>query len=102
MIRMLLIDDHASFRQPLGFMLDREEDITVVAQAGSLAEARGVLSGVDIALVDLDLPDGSGVSIIRELRAANPQGAVLILTASQDRLMVARAVEAGASGVLHK
>ncbi len=102
MTRVLLVDDHASFRQPLAFMMDREPDLTVVAQAGSLAEGRRVLQNVDVAVVDLDLPDGSGVDLVRDLRAANPQGMVLVLTASTDRNLVAGAVEAGASGVMHK
>lgn len=102
MIRVLLVDDHASFRQPLAFMMDREDDFTVVAQAGTLADARRVLAGVDVAVVDLDLPDGSGVDLVRELRAANPEGMVLVLTASSDRIQYARSVEAGAAGVLNK
>lgn len=53
-------------------------------------------------MVDLDLPDGNGAELIGELRAANPQGMALILTASADRGAYARAVEAGAAGVLHK
>jgi DNA-binding NarL/FixJ family response regulator len=103
MIRILLVDDHASFRQPLAFMINRKPDLTVVAQAGSLAEARELLNDeIDIAVVDLVLPDGSGVSLVRELRTANPHSQVLVLTASMDRKELARAVEAGASGVLHK
>ena len=102
MIRVLLVDDHASFRQALAFMMDREPDFTVVAQAGSLAEARRMLEGVDVALVDLDLPDGQGVDLVRELRAANPQGMVMILSASTDRLLLARTVEAGAAALFNK
>ena len=102
MIRILLVDDHASFRQPLAFMMEQEPDFTVVAQAGTLAEARRSLEGVDVAVVDLDLPDGNGVDLVRELRRANPHGMVLILSGSTDRLQFARAVEAGASGVLNK
>ncbi len=102
MIRVLLIDDHASFRQPLAFMMNLEPDMQVVAQAGSLAEARRVLKDVDVAVVDLDLPDGSGVDLVGELRTANPHGSVLVLTASVVRLQLARAVEAGAAGVMNK
>ena len=102
MIRVLLVDDHASFRQPLGFMIEREPDMTVVAQAGSLAEARLLLLDVDVAVVDLELPDGSGVDLVRELRSVNPNGMVMVLTASPDRLIHARSVEAGASAVLQK
>jgi DNA-binding NarL/FixJ family response regulator len=100
--RVLLVDDHATFREPLAFMFDREPDFEVVAEAGTLAEARSVLEGVDLAVVDLDLPDGDGTELIGELRTANPHGMVLILTASADREVHARAVEAGACGVLHK
>jgi DNA-binding NarL/FixJ family response regulator len=101
-IRVLLVDDHATFREPLAFMLDREPELEVVAQAGTLAEARRALEGVDVAVVDLDLPDGSGVELIGELRAANPRGMALVLTASAEREAHARAVEAGAAGVAHK
>jgi DNA-binding NarL/FixJ family response regulator len=100
--RVLLVDDHATFREPLAFMFEREPEFEVVAQAGSLAEARRVLEGVDLAVVDLDLPDGDGSALIGELRAANPSGMVLVLTASAERGAHARAVEAGAAGVLHK
>lgn len=102
MTRVLLVEDHTSFRQLLAFLLDREPDFTVVAQAGSLGEARAMLEGIDLAIVDLDLPDGSGVDLVNELRAANPKGVVLILSGSEDRRRIAQAVEAGASGVLHK
>jgi len=100
--RVLLVEDHASFREPLAFMLGREPDLEVVAQAGSVAEARHMLAGVDLAVVDLGLPDGDGTGIIGPLRAASPRGIVLVLTASPDREAHARAVEAGAAGVLHK
>src|SRR5919201_5778867 len=102
MIRVLLVEDHASFRQPLAFLLGREPYIAVVGQAGSLAEARQGLDGIDVAIIDLGLPDGPGVELVQELRAINPHSAVLVLTASLDRREHARAVEAGASGVLHK
>jgi DNA-binding NarL/FixJ family response regulator len=105
-IRLLLVDDHAVFRQPLAFMLDREPDLAVVAQAGSVAEARGLLgdgSGVvDLALVDLRLPDGLGTDLIRDLKAANPATHILVLTADPDKLLHARALEAGATGVISK
>jgi DNA-binding NarL/FixJ family response regulator len=105
-IRLLLLDDHHAFRQPLAFMLEREPDIAVAAQAGSLAEARAALqngaASVDVALVDLQLPDGSGVDIVREIRAVAPHMHALVLTADPDKVRHARAVEAGASGVIGK
>jgi DNA-binding NarL/FixJ family response regulator len=56
----------------------------------------------DLGVVDLSLPDGEGVELIEDLRQANPHFAALVLTASLDRAEHARAVEAGAAGVLHK
>jgi len=102
LIRLLLIDDHAAFRQPLAYMLDRESDFSVIDQAGSVAEARRLTSDFDIAVVDLTLPDGSGVELVRTLRSSNPSGRVVVLTASQDHAARAMAVEAGAAGLLHK
>lgn len=102
MIHLLLVDDHLAFREPLAFMLAREPDIEVIGEAGSLAEARGSLLDATLVLVDLDLPDGDGATLIAELRTANPRASALVLSASADRLALARAVEAGAAGLLHK
>jgi DNA-binding NarL/FixJ family response regulator len=104
MRRILLVEDHASFRQTLAFVFDQQPEFEVVAQAGTLAEARWAMSGVeaDLGVVDLSLPDGEGTELIEELREANPHFAALVLTASLDRTEHARAVEAGAAGVLHK
>ena len=104
MQRLLLVEDHASFRQTLALVFDQEPDFEVVAQAGSLAEARRMMKGreADVGVIDLSLPDGEGVELIEELREANPLFAALVLTASLDREEHARAVEAGAAGILHK
>ena len=102
MSRVMLVDDHASFREMLTFVFEREPEFEVVGQAGSLAEARLMLEGVDLAVVDLDLPDGSGMDLIGKLHAVNPHGLVLVLTANPKREVHARAVQEGAAGVLHK
>jgi RNA polymerase sigma factor (sigma-70 family) len=104
MIRVLLVDDHASSRQPLALLLERDPGITVVAQAGTVAEARRALKeiAVDVAVVDLGLPDGDGVDLVKDIRATNPHGQVLVLTAQTDRRQLARAVTAGAAGLLNK
>jgi two-component system nitrate/nitrite response regulator NarL len=104
MQRLLLVEDHASFRQTLALVFDGEPDFEVVAQAGTVAEARKVMGDreADLAVLDLSLPDGEGVELIEDLREANPHFAALVLTASLDRAEHARAVEAGAAGVLHK
>jgi DNA-binding NarL/FixJ family response regulator len=104
MKRILLVEDHASFRQTLAFVFDQESEFEVVAQAGSLAEARQVMDGleVDLGVMDLSLPDGEGIELIKDLREANPHFAALVLTASLDRAEHARAAESGAAGILHK
>ncbi len=100
----MLVEDHASFRQTLAFVFDQESEFEVVAQAGSLAEARQVMDGleVDLGVMDLSLPDGEGIELIKDLREVNPNFTALVLTASLDRAEHARAVESGAAGILHK
>ena len=100
--RILLVEDHASLRQAVASMFDREPGFTVVGQAGSLVEALGMLEGVDVAIIDLALPDGYGGELIKELRNVNPHAMTLVLTAYSDRAEIARAVQSGAAGVLHK
>ena len=100
--RVLLVDDHTAFRESLAFMLGREPSMEVVAQAGTLAEARLLLEGVDVAVLDAGPPDGDGTDLAGELRAKSPDAFSLVLTASLDPWVHARAVEAGASGFLHK
>ena len=104
MQRILLVEDHASFRQTLAYLFDQQPDFRVVAQAGTLVEARRAMEGseADLGVIDLSLPDGEGTGLIAELRDANADFAALVLTASLDRANHARAVEAGAAGVLHK
>jgi DNA-binding NarL/FixJ family response regulator len=104
MQRLLLVEDHASFRQTLALVFDQQPDFEVVGQAGSLDEARRLMRGreADMGVIDLALPDGEGVELIEEFREANPGFAALVLTASLDRATHARAIEAGAAGVLHK
>jgi DNA-binding NarL/FixJ family response regulator len=102
--RILLVEDHASFRQTLARVFDQQSEFEVVAQAGSLSEARRLMEGseADLGIIDPSLPDGEGLELIEDLREANPLFAALVLTASLDREDHARAVEAGAAGVLHK
>jgi DNA-binding NarL/FixJ family response regulator len=103
---VFLLDDHASFRRGFATLLERDADLELVAQAGSLAEARDVISErwdeIDIAIVDLMLPDGMGTDLIREMREAKPDLPVLAFTIVQDPevLRLARAV--GANDVVSK
>jgi DNA-binding NarL/FixJ family response regulator len=100
---VLLVEDHAVFRQALALILEQDTDFEEDVQAGSLAEGRGRVNGtIDVAVIDLGLPDGDGTDLIRELREARPGVPVLALTMSQDRERHDRAFEAGAKEVLTK
>ena len=105
---ILLVEDHTSLREALALMLEEETNFVVAGQASTLAEARALVGRFDVAILDPGLPDGDGLALIPELREANPRRknspgcAVLILTASMDRDLFVRAVEAGAAGFFHK
>ncbi len=105
-IRIMVVDDHDTFRDPLAFMLERELDLTVVARPRSLSETREVLESmdvaVDVAIVDLNLPDGSGTDLIKDLRGSRPRAKALVLSAISEQRHLAEAIEAGAAGVKHK
>jgi two-component system nitrate/nitrite response regulator NarL len=101
-LRVLLVDDHAAVRQAIAAALEREAGFTVVGQAGSLAEARELLEGVDVAVIDLGLPDGYGADLIPELRHFNRRAQALVLTSTLDRTELARAVDRGAACALDK
>ena len=103
-VRVMLVEDHAEFRRLLAAVVDREADMEVVAQAGSLEEARGRIApdGCDVAVLDMGLPDGVGSDLVAGLREACPGSAVLILSASLDAANLARAKEVGADGVMDK
>jgi DNA-binding NarL/FixJ family response regulator len=107
-LHIMLIEDHISFRQALAFMLDQDPRFEVVAQAGTLAEARHDLDerktpeGIDAAIIDLALPDGNGADLIGDLRSHNPDLMVLVLSATLSQANLAKVVQAGVDGVLDK
>jgi DNA-binding NarL/FixJ family response regulator len=103
-LRVMLVDDHADFRRLVAAWIDREPGLEVVAQAGSLDEARrhAASVGCDVAVLDMGLPDGVGSDLIAELREICPGSAVLVLSASLDAANLARAREAGADEILDK
>jgi DNA-binding NarL/FixJ family response regulator len=104
MIRVMVIDDHASFRTSMTIVLDREPDLHVTGEAGSIEEAKALFSDalVDVALIDLDLAGDDGIELVRDLRARQPFATALILTGSDRSENYALAVSAGAIGVIHK
>ncbi len=99
----MLVEDHAAFRQSLAVLLEREPDLEVVAQAGSRAEARQMLdTRLDVAVLDLALPDGDGRDLIGELRQTNAGISILVLTVMLGPGHLDEVVKAGADAVLHK
>jgi len=101
--RVMLVEDHAAFRQSLAALLSQEPDIEVVVQAGSLAQARQMLdTPLDVAVLDLRLPDGDGRELIGELRQRNAGISVLVLTVMLGPGHLEEVMKAGADAVLHK
>jgi DNA-binding NarL/FixJ family response regulator len=99
----MLVEDHIAFRQSLASLLSQEPDLEVVAQAGSLAEAREVLDNrLDVAVLDLALPDGEGRDLIGELQRANAGISVLVLSVTIRPGRLDEVMKAGADAVLHK
>ena len=103
--KVLLVDDHALFREGVSLLLRRLEPESEIVEAGSLAEARVRLESggeVDLVLLDLGLPDGDGLSAIESLRAKSPGTPLVVLSANDDRAAVLQAIEAGAMGYVTK
>src|SRR5256885_14211105 len=103
-LRLLVVDDHEVVRQGLVALLDRRLGFEVVAQAGSVAESidQARLHQPDIVVMDVRLPDGSGVEACRAIRDELPATRVIMLTSFPDDEAVLSAIVAGASGYLLK
>jgi DNA-binding NarL/FixJ family response regulator len=99
--RVLLVEDHALFRQALSLLLYRHPHMEVM-QAGTLAEARLLLGGVDVVALDNYLPDGAGTDLIVEVRTNNPGASVLVLNEAPDSVDRRSALAAGADSVMAK
>jgi len=102
MLRVLVVDDRTDFRQAFVALLEGQPDLEVVAQAGSLAEARMMLEGIDVALLDRGLPDGDGLELMGPLREANPYARVFVISSTAEMRHPKDAIEAGADGVIDK
>ncbi|MEV7326016.1 response regulator transcription factor [Streptomyces sp. NPDC093970] len=103
-IRVFLLDDHEVVRRGLADLLDSEPDISVVGDAGTVdhALARGPALRPDVAVLDVRLPDGNGITVCRELRDQMPELACLMLTSFDDEEALLDAIMAGASGYVLK
>ncbi|KAK1180707.1 response regulator transcription factor [Streptomyces sp. NBS 14/10] len=103
-ISIFLLDDHEILRRGLHDLLSGEPDMVVVGEAGTVAEA---LAGIpaahpEVALLDLRLPDGSGVEVCREIRAHHPDTKCVMLTSFADDAALIDAIMAGAYGYVLK
>lgn len=104
MIRIFLVDDHELVRRGIADVLERETGLTVVGEAGTVRDAIARVDATqpDIVVLDVRLPDGSGVDACREIRSRHPQLPCIVLTAFDDEAALEAAVLAGASGWLLK
>ena len=103
-IKVFLVDDHEVVRRGLAELLGGDPGLTVVGEAGTMAEAQSRIPAADpdVAVLDIRLPDGSGIDLCRELLATHDQLRCLILTSSTDEQSMLDAILAGASGYVVK
>ncbi|NBE54543.1 response regulator [Streptomyces boluensis] len=103
-VRVFLLDDHEVVRRGVRDLLDDEADITVVGEAATAEQALARVPALrpDVAVLDVRLPDGDGVTVCRELRARMPDLACLMLTSFDDEEALLDSIMAGASGYVLK
>jgi two-component system response regulator NreC len=103
-IAVLLVDDHAVVRGALKALLEGQEDLEVVGEAGSIAAGRDALAEQrpTVLVLDVNLPDGLAVDALPELREASPETQIVLLTMERDLTLARQALEAGAKGYLFK
>jgi two-component system, NarL family, response regulator DevR len=104
MIRLLIVDDHELVRAGLRSLLAEASDVEIIGEAGSVAEAvsEAARLGPQVVLMDLRLPDGTGIDACREILSNAPQTRILFLTSYSDQQAVVSTVLAGACGYLLK
>ena len=102
--RILVVDDDDAFRESVCAAIARDEAMVLAAQAGSVENARAAIAvgEFDVALVDLGLPDGNGIDLIREIARTRPDADVMVVTVFGDEAHVLASIEAGATGYLLK
>ena len=103
-LKILIVDDHDIVRKGLAMLVSRQKDLTVVAEAGTVAEAveKARETAPDVVVMDIRLPDGTGIEACREVRDENSDVKVLMLTSYSDEEAVMGSIMAGASGYLLK
>jgi DNA-binding NarL/FixJ family response regulator len=103
-IRVFLLDDHELVRRGVRELLEEEDDMEVVGEAGTAEEAVGRIPATSphVAVLDMRLPDGDGIEVCREVRSRHPEIACILLTSFSDDEAVYSAIMAGAAGYLLK
>jgi DNA-binding NarL/FixJ family response regulator len=103
-VRLVLVDDHELVRRGLKALIEAEPDLDVVGEAATAEEAirRIGFEEPDVVVLDLDLPDGSGIEVCRQIQTLSPNSHVLILTAFADEAALIAARRAGARGFVLK
>jgi two-component system, NarL family, response regulator DevR len=104
MIRVFLVDDHEIVRRGIAELIDGEQDLEVVGESGTIAQTMGRVAATlpDVVVLDVRLPDGSGIDLCRSIRSAYPEVACIMLTAYDDDDASFAAVLAGAAGYVLK
>jgi len=104
MIRVIIVDDHPVVRRGLKQIIAAEQDMQVVGEAESAREALRVIrqTACDAVVLDITLPDGSGLDVLSQLKSERPTLPVLIMSMHQEELYALRVLKAGASGYLMK
>lgn len=103
-IRMLLVDDHAVVRSGLRMLLESESDVEIIGEAGTASEAIQRVAELepDVVLMDIGLPDLSGIEAAREIKSRFPETAIVALTIHEDEEYFFKMLEVGASGYVPK
>jgi DNA-binding NarL/FixJ family response regulator len=103
-IRVLIVDDHEMFAESVARQLNAEDDLDIIARAGSVSTGvrEAEKTQPDVAIVDYLLPDGDGAGAATEILAVSPETRVLMVTGAADERLMMSAIEAGCSGFLTK
>jgi DNA-binding NarL/FixJ family response regulator len=103
-IRIVIVDDHNLVREAIAGLIDSEVDLAVVGQASSLAGGQALVAegGADVLIVDVSMPDGSGLGLARSARSAHPAMGIVVLTMHNDDETLLGALDAGASALVLK
>lgn len=103
-IKIMLVDDHGVLRAGLRALLSSEKDMQVVGEAGNVAEALRLAGELvpDVVLMDISLPDDSGIEATLKMKMRHPETSILILTIHEDESLLRAAIQSGASGYILK